>query len=84
MKTLVLILFNIFSLSIYANDSLYVISSTITNLDSLRDIQQQNIEWDSITTSTNHFVGEFDNWHLLKVIGKESSGSILVNKLKGE
>ena len=84
MKTLVLILFNIFSLSIYANDSLYVISSTITNLDSLRDIQQQNIEWDSITTSTNHFIGENDSWYLLQVIGKESSGSILVNKLKGE
>ena len=79
---LILLVFGINS--IFASDSLYVISSTITNLDSLSVIQQQNVEWDSITTSTNHFVGEFDNWHLLKVIGKESSGSILVNKLKGE
>lgn len=56
MKILVLLTL-VYGINIaYSNDSLYVISSTITNLDSLRDIQQQNIEWDSITTSTKNFV----------------------------
>lgn len=78
----IIMIFLIFGLNVaYSNDSLYVISSTITNLDSLRDVQQQNIEWDSITTSTNHFVGENDSWYLLQVIGKESSGSFNVDTI---
>ena len=52
-----LLIFLVLGINIaHSNDSLYVISSTITNLDSLRDNQQQNIEWDSITTSTKNFV----------------------------
>lgn len=79
---LILLVFGINS--IFASDSLYVISSTITNLDSLSVIQQQNVEWDSITTSTNHFVGENDSWYLLQVIGRESSGSFNVDTITVE
>jgi predicted porin len=83
MKKFILFFFILIS-NCYSYDSLYVSSVTYTNLDSLNSIRYENVEWDSITTSTNYFVGENDSWYLLQVIGKESSGSKLINKLKGE
>ena len=83
MKFIILFLIYLSYIS-YASDSLYTVSATITNIDSVFQAKFQNMEWDSITTSTNHFVGENDSWYLLQVIGQESSGSQFINKLKGE
>ena len=76
--------FIIFTTYSYAIDSLFTISTTITNIDSINQAKFQNVDWDSISGNTNHFIGENDSWYLFQVVGKESSGSILVNKLKGE
>jgi hypothetical protein len=80
MKKFILFFFILIS-NCYSYDSLYVTSVTYTNLDSLNAIRYENVEWDSIINSTNHFLPKLNSIGFGGVIGNEDIDSISVDTL---
>ena len=80
MKFIILLLIYLSNIS-FASDSLYTVSATITNIDSVFQAKFQNVDWDSITDSTNHFLPKLNSIGFWGVSGYEGIDSISVDTL---
>ncbi len=80
MKFIIFLLIYLSNIS-YASDSLYTVSATITNIDSVFKAKFQNVEWDSITDSTNYFLPKVNNGGFDQVYGNEGIDSVWVDTI---